>query len=114
MEAKVCKKGQRLLKGKCFTQKNTTYEDLPNVKGKTTLDKIANFYMDLGWDGQQNLDPKKVIVNESDWLKLIKKIEPVAGTQDQKISAGLTFTNYGPSGSNKIKRGKVKLVKGWV
>lgn len=113
-DTNVCKKGQMRAKGKCVTQKNIVYKDLPSIRGVTTLQKIANFYADLGWDGKHNLDPKKVTINEADWLKVIKKIEPVGGTEDNRIASNFTFVNYGPSGSNKIKRGKVQLKKGWV
>jgi len=114
MDAKACKKGQRLVKSKCITQKGTVYTKLPDIRGKHPVNKLMNFYADLGWDGQQNLDPKKVVINEADWLKVVKKMETAGGTQDERISAGLMFTNKGPSGSNKVKRGKVKLIKGWV
>lgn len=112
--AKACKKGQRLVKGKCFTQKGTIYVKLPDIRGKHPVNKLMNFYADLGWDGKQNLDPKKVVINESDWLKAVKKMESARMTQDERIGAGLMFTNKGPSGSNKVERGRVKLMKGWV
>lgn len=114
MKAKVCKRGQMLVNSKCITQKGTLYKKLPEMKGKHPVNKLMSFYVDLGWDGQQNLEPKKVIVNESDWLKLVKDMESAGMTQDERISAGLMFTHKGPSGSNKVKRGKVKLIKGWV
>ena len=113
-DAKPCKKGQMLVKSKCITQKGIVYKKLPEIRGKHPVNKIMNFYADLGWDGHQNLEPQKVVVNESDWLKLVKKMESAGMTQDERISAGLIFTNKGPSGSNKIKRGNVKLMKGWV
>jgi len=114
MDAKACKKGQMIVKGKCLTQKSILYKKLPDIRGKHPVNKLMNFYADLGWDGQQNLEPQKVVVNESDWLKLVKKMESARMTEDERIGAGLMFTNKGPSGSNKVKRGKVKLIKGWV
>ena len=112
--AKICKKGQMIIKGKCVTQKGTVTKNLPDIRGSTTLDKIANFYKDLGWDGNSKVEPGKVVVNEDDWLKLIGKIKTRYSDEDKRLRAAFTFTNYGPSGSNKVKRGKVKLKKGWV
>lgn len=114
MTAKACKKGQMLVKGKCITQKGTLYRKLPDLRGKHPGDKLMNFYRDIGWDGKQEIEPMKVIINEGDWLKVVKKMESPGMTQDERIGAGLLLTNRGPSGSKKVKRGKVKLLKGWV
>ena len=93
MDAKVCKKGQMRVKGKCTTQKGSLYKQLPEIRGKHPVNKLMNFYADLGWDGQQNLEPQKVVVNESDWLKLVKDMESAGMTQDERIGAGLMFMN---------------------
>jgi len=112
--AKACKKGQMLIKDKCITQKRTIYTKLPDIRGKHPSERLMNFYRDIGWDGKQEIEPMKVIINEDDWLKVIKKMESAGMTKDERIGAGLLFTNRGPSGSKKVKRGRVKLMKGWV
>ena len=116
MNAKACKKGQMIIGGKCSTQTKTLYKKLPALHGKHPVTKLMNFYADLGWDGKQNLKPGNVVVNEADWLKMIEEMTPkdVFSTEDDRMAAKWMFTNKGPSGSNKVKRGKVKLVKGWV
>ena len=116
MNPKACKKGQMLVKSKCITQKGTVYRKLPDLRGKYPGERLMNFYADLGWDGKQNLKPSNIVVNEDDWLKLIEEITPkdASMTEDDRMAAKWMFTNKGPSGSNKVKRGKVKLVKGWV
>jgi len=114
MDAKACRKGQILVKGKCMTQKGTLYRNLPQLRGRHPGDKLMNFYRDLGWDGKQEIEPMNVIVNEDDWLKLIKDMESAGMTKDERIGVGWMFTNRGPSGSSKVKHGRVKLMKGWV
>lgn len=114
MTVKACRKGQMLIRGKCITQKRTIYAKLPDVRGRYPGDKLMNFYRDIGWDGKQEIEPMNVVVNEDDWLKLVKDMESAGMTKDERIGAGWLFTNRGPSGSSKVKRGRVKLLKGWV
>ena len=109
-----CKPGQIIVSGRCTNQKGTVYKKLPSIRGRHPSEKLMNFYRDIGWDGEQNIDPTKVTVNEKDWLVLIKKMEPAGGTHDARVASGWMFTIKGPSGSNKVKTGKVRLKKGWV
>ena len=114
MNAKTCRKGQMLIKGKCATQKRTIYTKLPDIRGRHPSNKLMNFYRDLGWDGKQEIEPMNVVINEGDWIKVVKKMESAGMTKDERIGVGLMFANRGPSGSKKVKHGRVKLLKGWV
>lgn len=114
MDAKTCRKGQMLIRGKCLTQKKTIYTKLPDVRGRHPNDKLMNFYRDIGWDGKQEIEPMNVVVNDGDWLKLIKDVESAGMTKDERIGVGWMFVRRGPSGSKKVKRGRVKLLEGWV
>ena len=61
---------------------------------------IVGFYKKLGWDGQTNLDPTKVKMNENAYKGIAQKLmDYFSKTNDDKIRINFLWMNYGPSGS---------------
>jgi hypothetical protein len=78
---------------------------MKSIKIKTTdlknADGLLDFYRSMGWDGECSLNPTKIKVSESDWLKMSQSII------DKKHRLG--FMNYGPSVSKKIPKGYARV-----
>ncbi|TCK01334.1 UNVERIFIED_ORG: hypothetical protein BDK47_11625 [Anoxybacillus amylolyticus] len=71
---------------------------------------LLNWYKSLGWDDEfQELDPKKVLISEEEWLAICRMYNEFHGT-----SGGFFFMSYGPACDKNIPQGKVFLQSGWV
>lgn len=80
-------------------------------QGENATESLLNFYVALGWDREQNLNPRKVVINNKQALELIDKI---SSEQEDKSKVNLMYLNYGPSPDQDIPYGKIKLRNGWM
>lgn len=80
-------------------------------QGENATESLLNFYVSLGWDRQQNLNPRKVVINNKQALELIDKI---TSEEDDKAKVNLMYLNFGPSPDEDIQYGKIKLRSGWL
>jgi len=76
-------------------------------------ESLTVFYKKLGWTGEKKVDPTKVIVNRQQNEEMIKKFMNSFPKED-KIGAGFIWMNMGPSSSNDVEYGTVRLEDGWV
>lgn len=79
--------------------------------GENAVESLLNFYSALGWDREQNLNPRKVVINNKQALELIDKI---SSEKDDKSKVNLMYLDYGPSPDQDIPYGKIKLRNGWM
>lgn len=74
--------------------------------------RLLNFYKALGWDGEQIVDPTRVILNSAD-RKVLVEAEMDADPA-HRVEINMFWMNSGPSSRTDIPRGKVLLQEGWV
>ncbi|MDR1838264.1 MAG: hypothetical protein LBQ93_01570 [Treponema sp.] len=88
--------------------------DAPEVilsEGVLAGDVLLKFYRDLGWNGQDILDPCKVRTTREVFANLhsvMSKASP------DLLSIGMTLVNIGPGTDNYVPPGKVCLLEGWT
>jgi hypothetical protein len=78
------------------------------------IESLLAFYEKLGWDPKkQEIDPTKIIMNHEDALECMGQFMN-SGEEHEKAQYGLVWMNQGPSESEDIPKGKVKLLKNWL
>lgn len=87
-------------------------KELPKVDYTKGEGALIDFYVTLGWNRNDYLDPKKVLVNKADSEKLMEEF--MAANPECRVSAGMFVMNYGPSTGESVPLGKVHLLKGWI
>ncbi|MFW5891189.1 MAG: hypothetical protein ACOCUI_03125 [bacterium] len=83
--------------------------NLPEINGNTPERMIINFYNDIGWDGESELDPTKVVINPVDWENIVNEIQEKAETQDELIAIGFLWLNKGAGAENEVPKGRVRI-----
>jgi hypothetical protein len=85
---------------------------LKNVS--SPAERLTKFYELLGWDGENNIDPTKVRLNEEDLEALIKnEMENAKKFGLTAIDVGFLWLNKGPGGDKDIEKGTILLKDGW-
>ena len=88
--------------------------DAPEVilsEGELAGDVLLKFYRDLGWNGQDFLDPCKVRTTKDVFANL-HSVMSKAGPDS--LSVGMTLVNVGPGTDDYVPPGKVCLLEGWT
>ena len=88
-------------------------KELQEILKDTPEDILLNFYKQLGWNGEDLLNPMKVLLNKADWENLCDRIMQSADI-DKRITAGFLWMNNGPSASENVPVGKVHLLDKWT
>ena len=97
-------------------------KDLPEFNEKDTDafgKRLSDFYKKLGWDGESKLNPSKIIINEDDWTKRVKKEQDlyaknVEDNHSGKKAVGYLWMINGPSGKKDVPKNKVYILKNWL
>lgn len=72
---------------------------------------LLKFYRALGWNGEDNLDPRKIRTTKAVYDKLYNTmLEKVP----DHVGVGMFMVNNGPSVDDRIPFGKVCLLEGWA
>jgi hypothetical protein len=83
------------------------------VTQENMIEALFNWYRSLGWNGKDELDPKRIIISHTDWSEICKQYINAGDSR-----GGLFFMNYSPSSDEfkeeKVKPGTVLLKDGWV
>jgi len=90
------------------------YLDAPVVvmnENEDVTKVLLNFYMALGWNGFDTLNPKKVRANHSVYENIRKAMLEKCPNVGK---VGVFLMNYGPSVCNSVPHDKVQLLNGWV
>jgi hypothetical protein len=69
-------------------------------------ESLMNFYMALGWDGEQQLIVQNVKICKETWLTLCQYFID--------LDAGLFYFNYSPSKDDRVPPNKGKFWNGWI
>lgn len=85
--------------------------EFPDVNLTTdggAADYIASLYRQLGWDGGDELDPTKILINRDQWREVCTRLN----ASEKGLTAGYTWVNYGPSVSDRVRYGEVLIEDG--
>lgn len=85
------------------------YPELMEITEESLEDYILGLYKKLGWSESQNIDPKKILMCEKQWLEICSEFNAT-----EVSGAGFAWMNYGPSCDKDIPYGKIKLEKGYL
>jgi len=92
-----------------------TVVDAPEVSlsvNENPEEVLVNFYRELGWNGEDTLNPNKVRTTKPvfDYLyeTMFKKFP------NNPESVGMIMVNIGPGTDDCIPSGKVYLLEGWI
>lgn len=78
------------------------------------VNSLLEFYKKLGWDPDSHLlDPKRVMINSKDADECLSNLMK-SGDESERIAFGFLWLDKGPSHSEDIPSGKVKLKKNWI
>lgn len=76
------------------------------------INKIKEFYKELGWDEAiSELNPTKIKVNRKDYLKMGDDFKSNGTNNDEKMGLSMIWMNYGPSVDDTVKEGTVRVYK---
>jgi hypothetical protein len=87
--------------------------DLPLFRGMNVAEVLVNLYRDLGWNGIDHVQPTKILMNEGDWLSMLKYVTDKVADTDEVVEVGFFFVDKSPSGSKEVQPGKIMLLDGW-
>lgn len=92
--------------------------NIPNLTTTDPAERLVEFYRQLGWDGERELDPKLVRMTREDAMTLLEQEikharELAPGDPTVARQVGLLWMNWGPSCQGSTS-GKVELLPGWV
>ena len=86
---------------------------IPELQGDNPLDRLLNFFKQLGWSVEEYVDGTKVKLTREDCIKLKERELALVENIDERIKITMMWMNWGPSGSGQHP-GKVELHKGWL
>jgi len=72
---------------------------------------LARFYRELGWNGEDFLDVKKVRTTKAIFEEMTEAFHAKDPTN---LGIGIFIVNVGPGVDEDLPAGKVKLLKDWV
>lgn len=89
--------------------------DLPELVGDNPGERLLSLFTQLGWDMEAMLDPSKIRVNYDEWEELSsQEMKTYGENNDDRMSIGFLWVNYGPGADRDVPTGKVVLLPGWV
>ena len=78
---------------------------------KTAGETLLKFYRELGWNGQDVLDPRKVLTTKDIFNNLYDAVfEKFSDT----MGVSVLMANNGPKTNELVPQGKVHLLEGWT
>lgn len=80
-------------------------------ENETPADALARFYRELGWNGEDFLDTRKVRTTKAIFMEIT---EVLCAKDPTNTGIGVLMVHIGPGVDENIPTGKVKLLKGWV
>jgi hypothetical protein len=89
-------------------RKQVKMPPFPDTVSEKPAESLVEWYGSLGWDGKENLDPKKVQISKEDWNDICQLY-----IQNHGAEGGFFFMNYGPSSDDAIPKGHVVLKTDW-
>ena len=89
------------------------YRDYKEKDLQTRINLMADVYKNFGWDGESQINPTKVFLSEEDSVELLE-IMTNDNKDPESMGIKLLWLNKGASTDRKLKKGKVRLLKGWM
>ena len=74
-------------------------------------DYLIYFYRRIGWNEQDTLDPKKIVMNEQQWQEVAAALNSLPRGPGE-IAAGFAWMNWGPSADKRVPYGKIDVREG--
>jgi len=87
-------------------------KDLPNFRGNDPVETLYCFYSDLGWDGEDELEPERIVMSKEDHNSLSDRVLSYGKTAAEKLGLAFLLLQKGPTNDTKVPVGKVKIEKG--
>jgi hypothetical protein len=78
---------------------------------ESPADALARFYRELGWNGEDFLDTRKVRTTKAIFNALT---EALCAKDPTNTGIGILMVHAGPGVDKDVPSGKVKLLTGWV
>jgi hypothetical protein len=88
--------------------------DAPEIvldEGEKAGDVLLKFFMALGWNGEDYLDPCKIRTTQAVYDRLYNTMYEKC---PDPVGVGMHMVNRGPGTENYIQPGKVHLLEGWI
>jgi len=92
-----------------------TVIDAPTVslsENDNPVEAVKKFYRELGWNGEDILDPCKVRTTKPVFDSLLEIMDKQCPNHPEEV--GITMVSIGPSADDYIPNGKVYLFEGWI
>ena len=74
-------------------------------------DYLIYFYRRIGWNEQDTLDPKKIVMNEQQWQEVAAALNSLP-REPGEMAAGFAWMNWGPSADKRVPYGKIDVREG--
>ena len=74
-------------------------------------DYLIDFYRRIGWNEQDTLDPKKIVMNEQQWQEVAAALNSLPRGPGE-MAAGFAWMNWGPSADKRVPYGKIDVREG--
>ena len=88
--------------------------DTPEVsvsEDATAGDVLLSFYRALGWNGEDALDPCKILTTSDVYNHLY---DTIYEKHPDPVGVGMLMVNRGPGTDSGVPIGKVCLLEGWI
>ena len=72
---------------------------------------LIGFYRHIGWNGQDTLDPKKIVMSERQWQEIAASLNSLP-REPGEMAAGFAWMNWGPSADKRVPYGKIDVREG--
>jgi len=92
-----------------------TVIDAPTVslsENENPVEALKKFYRELGWNGEDILDPCKVRTTKPVFDNLVQIMDKQCPDHPEGVS--MAMIHIGPSVDDYIPPGKVYLLEGWI
>ena len=98
-----------------MSTENITVVDAPEVslsENEHPMDALVKFYIALGWNGEDAVDPCKIRTTRLVYENLFNMM--YKSCPDHREGVGMILVNRGPGTDDYIPPGKVYLLEGWI
>lgn len=85
------------------------YPKLGEINEEYNEEYIVDLYKAIGWGSGDDVDPKRIAMNKEQWLEVCKEFNKLEGFG---AIPGYVWMNYGPTVSEDVPYGKLKIYKG--